>query len=68
MKGRGLVVQEPIKPQTSCDGLILLVSDPLSVDHMETDGRNQPSLTTCILCQQNWKMLRHVSLKSSPGL
>ena len=68
MKGRGLVVQEPTKPQTSCDGLVLLVSEPLSVDHMEIDGRSQPSLTPCILCQQNWKMLGHVRLKSSPAL
>ena len=53
MKGRGLVLQEPTGPWTSFDGLVLLVSNPLSVAHMETDGRNQPSLIPCILCQQD---------------
>ena len=55
-------------PQTPCDRRVLWVTTPLSVDHVETDGKSQPSLTPQILCQQAWRMLGHMGLRSSPGL
>ncbi|CAM9157476.1 unnamed protein product, partial [Rangifer tarandus platyrhynchus] len=33
-------------PQSPCDGCVLWVTIHLSADHVETDGRSQPSLTT----------------------
>ena len=55
-------------PQTPCDGWVLWVATPLSVDHVETDGKSQPSLTAHIPYQQAWRMLGHVGLSSSTGL
>ena len=57
-------------PQPPCDGCALWVANHLSADHVEMDGRSQPSLTTPppFLCQQTWRKLKQVELRSGPGL
>ena len=55
-------------PQTACDGRVLWVSTPLSVDCVESDGKSKTSLTAPpILGQQAWRMLGHVGLRSGTG-
>ena len=54
-------------PQTACNGWVLWVTTPLSVDCVETNGMSQLS-DPCVLCQQIWRMLGLVGLRSSPGL
>lgn len=54
-------------PQTACNGWVLWVTP--SIGGLCEDEWNEPALSDpCVLCQQIWRMLGLVGLRSSPGL